>query len=103
MAAARPVVACNSGGPCESIGADEECGFLCEPTPAAFSATMEKLLNPQLAESMGRAARLKVASKFSREAFGHQLVDLVQTMTDTEACIDMEPIPDGLSGKGKMI
>jgi glycogen synthase len=42
MAAARPVVACSSGGPLESV-VDGETGFLCDPTPSAFAAAMHKL------------------------------------------------------------
>ena len=34
MAAHKPVVACSSGGPMESV-ADGETGFLCEPTGAS--------------------------------------------------------------------
>lgn len=36
MAAYRPVVACASGGPLESV-VDRETGFLCQPTPAVRS------------------------------------------------------------------
>lgn len=43
MAASRPVIACNSGGPTESIR-DGETGFLCDPDPAAFAAAMAKLM-----------------------------------------------------------
>lgn len=43
MAAGRPVIACNSGGPTESIK-DGKTGYLCSPRPAAFAAAMAKLL-----------------------------------------------------------
>ncbi len=43
MAAGRPVIACNSGGPTESI-IDGKTGYLCDPEPAAFAAAMAKLL-----------------------------------------------------------
>ena len=43
MAAARPVVACNSGGPKESV-IDGVTGFLCAPEPSSFAAAMTKLL-----------------------------------------------------------
>jgi Glycosyl transferases group 1 len=42
MAAGRPVVACNSGGPRESV-VHGRTGFLCEPTPASFAAAMLQL------------------------------------------------------------
>jgi hypothetical protein len=44
MAAQRAVIACNSGGPTESI-VDGVTGFLCEPTPAAFAAAARRLLD----------------------------------------------------------
>lgn len=39
MAASRPVIACNSAGPIETI-LDAKTGFLCQPTPEGFSARM---------------------------------------------------------------
>ena len=32
----RPVIACNSGGPKESV-LHEQTGFLCDPTPQSFA------------------------------------------------------------------
>lgn len=43
MAASRPVIACNSGGPLESIR-DGVTGFLVEPEPGAFADAMAPLL-----------------------------------------------------------
>jgi alpha-1,3/alpha-1,6-mannosyltransferase len=43
MAAARPVLACDSGGPKESV-VDGETGFLQEPQPRAFGDAMARLL-----------------------------------------------------------
>lgn len=43
MAAARPVLACNSGGPKESV-LDGSTGFLREPEPGAFADAMARLL-----------------------------------------------------------
>jgi len=72
MAAGRPVVACNNGGPVESVG-DGSTGLLCEPTPAAFAAAYERLLQAGAAAGMGPAARRHVQEAFSRTAFGAQL------------------------------
>ncbi|CAL1374045.1 unnamed protein product [Linum trigynum] len=57
MAAHKPVIACNSGGPVESIN-DGVTGFLCDPTPQAFSQAMAKFLeDPELAKyGTGRQA-----------------------------------------------
>jgi alpha-1,3/alpha-1,6-mannosyltransferase len=43
MACGRPVIACNSGGPRETI-VNAITGFLCEPQPQSFAAAMRKLL-----------------------------------------------------------
>jgi len=42
MAAGRPVVACDSGGPRETVVHDRT-GLLCEPTPAAFADALLSL------------------------------------------------------------
>ncbi|TKY49184.1 Alpha-1,3/1,6-mannosyltransferase ALG2 [Spatholobus suberectus] len=73
MAAYKPVIACNSGGPVESIKNDVT-GFLCGPTPQEFSLAMAKLINdPQEAEKMGREARRHVVESFSTKSFGLHL------------------------------
>lgn len=73
MAAYKPVIACNSGGPTETIK-HEVTGFLCDPTPHEFSLAMEKFIqNPKLAEKMGEEARQHVVESFSTEVFGQHL------------------------------
>ncbi|KAH9320874.1 hypothetical protein KI387_015513, partial [Taxus chinensis] len=67
MAAQKPVIACNSGGPLESIK-HSITGFLCEPTPQNFSSAMLMLLNdPDMAKKMGMEARSHVEKTFSRQ------------------------------------
>lgn len=72
MASSRPVVACNSGGPVESVP-DGRGGFLCEPSPAAWAEALEVLLDAKAAARMGAAARAHVQEGFSRAAFGERL------------------------------
>ncbi|XP_035549679.1 alpha-1,3/1,6-mannosyltransferase ALG2-like isoform X2 [Juglans regia] len=73
MAAHKPVIACNSGGPVETIE-DGETGFLCDPTPRQFSLAMAKLMqDPQMAERMGKEARRHVTDSFSTKMFGQRL------------------------------
>lgn len=73
MAAQKPVIACNSGGPVETIRHDVT-GFLCDPTPLEFSRVMSKLVsNPQIAERMGKEARQHVCETFSTKMFGQRL------------------------------
>lgn len=73
MAAQKPVIACNSGGPKESV-VHNVTGFLCEPTPQNFSSVMNVLLHePQMAIQMGMRARNHVEACFSRHVFGENL------------------------------
>ncbi|XP_054812146.1 uncharacterized protein LOC129313205 [Prosopis cineraria] len=73
MAAYKPVIACNSGGPVESIKSGVT-GFLCDPTPREFSQAMFQLIrDPQDAEKMGREARRHVLESFSTKTFGQRL------------------------------
>jgi alpha-1,3/alpha-1,6-mannosyltransferase len=81
-AAGVPVVACDSGGPTESI-LHGQTGFLCAPTPAAFAAALAGLAEDEGAvRRVGAAARGRVRAQFSRGAFGDALegavVDLVR-------------------------
>uniref|UniRef100_A0A2N9I7P0 Alpha-1,3/1,6-mannosyltransferase ALG2 n=1 Tax=Fagus sylvatica TaxID=28930 RepID=A0A2N9I7P0_FAGSY len=73
MAAHKPVIACNSGGPVETIK-DGETGFLCDPTPQHFSLAMAKLIqDPAMAKRMGEEARRHVTESFSTKIFGQRL------------------------------
>lgn len=73
MAAYKPVIACNSGGPVESIK-DGVTGFLCNPTPQDFSLAMTRLIKDSHgAERMGSEARRHVVESFSTKIFGQRL------------------------------
>jgi alpha-1,3/alpha-1,6-mannosyltransferase len=77
MAAGKPVIACASGGPRESV-ADGVTGILCEPRPDAFAAAMVRVSGSGkgVARRMGILARQRVEWKFSRKAFGKNLFDV---------------------------
>lgn len=82
MAAHKPVIACNSGGPVETIR-NGLTGFLCDPNPEEFSLAMAKFIqDPQMAERMGEEAQKHVSDSFSTKIFGQRLdrflVDLVR-------------------------
>ncbi|KAG2568362.1 alpha-1,3/1,6-mannosyltransferase ALG2-like isoform X2 [Panicum virgatum] len=73
MAAHKPVIACNSGGPVETV-VNEVTGFLCDPSPTEFSKAMLKLVNDHdLTVRMGKQARDHVVQKFSTKTFGDLL------------------------------
>ena len=86
MAAYKPVIACNSGGPTETVK-HEVTGFLCDPTPQGFSLAMGKFIqDPDLAQRMGECARQHVVESFSNKVFGQYLnqyiVDIVRGKLD---------------------
>jgi len=71
--ASVPVIACNSGGPRETIE-HEKTGFLCEPTAQSFAEALRKLItNPELVQEMGAAARQRAQQLFSFESFVERL------------------------------
>ena len=69
----RPVIACNSGGPKESV-ADCVTGYLCEASSEAFASKMELLVqNEHLQSTLGESGRKRVVALFSFAAFTKQL------------------------------
>lgn len=73
MAAGVPVIACDSGGPMESV-VNGVTGYLVEPRPDAFAGAMRSVMK---GEVDGAAARHRAAECFSRGAFGDALEDVV--------------------------
>lgn len=64
-----PVIACNSGGPKESVE-NGRTGFLCEPKANEWCEQMMKLFRgARLAEKMGEDGRERVVRLFSFKAF----------------------------------
>jgi alpha-1,3/alpha-1,6-mannosyltransferase len=81
MAACKPVIACASGGPLESI-VDGKTGFLCDPEGVSFAKAMMRLIeNPDMTKTMGAAGRKRVETMFSRESLGKKLDDLLLDLT----------------------
>jgi alpha-1,3/alpha-1,6-mannosyltransferase len=84
MAAGRPVIAVNSGGPLETVR-HGETGFLCGPTPEAFADALAQLLtNRKAAARMGQAGREHVATHFSRTTFGSRLEAMLASVMTRE-------------------
>lgn len=76
MAARKPVIACDSGGPTETV-VDGKSGYLCPPVASFFSQAMEALLEANVASEMGQWAMDHVENNFSRSVFGHRLNSLL--------------------------
>ena len=73
MAAARPVIAVNRGGPTETI-VNGETGWLASPTPPAFADALARVLaDPEDARRMGEAGWRHVRARFSRAVFGERM------------------------------
>ncbi|KAM7286614.1 alpha-1,3/1,6-mannosyltransferase ALG2 [Ixodes scapularis] len=69
----RPVVACDSGGPTETV-ADGETGFLCAPTAESFASAMVKLAKDRsLSQEMGESGRERALALFSWDRFEREL------------------------------
>jgi glycosyltransferase involved in cell wall biosynthesis len=70
MCAARPVIATKAGGLAEGIGADGVSGFLVAPKDVDDLARRitELLRYPELARSVGNAARKRVKEEFDLES-----------------------------------
>lgn len=77
MAVAKPVIACNSGGPCETIE-NELNGYLSEPTPDEIAKCMKQILDKNKARQMGLKGKERLESIFSYEMFSLQAVDVVK-------------------------
>ena len=80
MAAGRPVIAVNHGGPTETVTHDRT-GFLCPPDPQAFAGVLAMLVTRlDVAEQIGSAARDDVRRRFSIDSFGDRLWNVVEPM-----------------------
>jgi alpha-1,3/alpha-1,6-mannosyltransferase len=90
MAAARPVISVNNGGPAETI-VDGTTGLLCPAAPAAFADALARLIaDPDGADRLGQAGRLHVAEKFSKAAFGAKLEQIVEETVCNSPSIGLE-------------
>ena len=78
----RPVIAVNSGGPLETV-VEGRTGFLCEPTPEAFSQKMLWVVcNSENARKMGAAGRVHVLQNFSFQAFTRNFNSIVVKLAE---------------------
>jgi alpha-1,3/alpha-1,6-mannosyltransferase len=78
MAAARPVIAVDHGGPTETI-VHARTGWLAEPRAEAFAGALARVLgDAAAARRMGEAGWAHVRARFSRRAFGDRLESTLQ-------------------------
>jgi len=87
MHAQCPVLAVNSGGPCETV-VDGVTGFLRPPTATEFANAMTKFVGDggvELRRKLGEAGRLRVQKCFSFDAFTVKLDHIVRQLSSTAA------------------
>lgn len=68
------VIACNSGGPLESI-VHGETGYLLPPEPALWTDQINEIMTSK--NDMGKAGKQRVIQMFSQDAFADRLVDIM--------------------------
>lgn len=68
MSAAKPVIACNSGGPCETVH-NGVTGFLCQPNGGSLAECMQKVMDSATSNSMGDSGRKRLEKQFSYNTF----------------------------------
>lgn len=89
MAAGRPVIAVNHGGPCESVenqakGDEDVGGILCEPTVAAFAEAMVKLgSDADLSDALGMNGARRAKERFSIAQFSDKIATRVLALHRT--------------------
>lgn len=84
MAAARPVVASNSGGPCETI-LHQQTGVLCNCRPDDFADALIPIIqNVSLAQQLGHSGRKHVCERFALHRFQSELGVLVSEVSTSD-------------------
>lgn len=74
------VLACNSGGPTETI-VNERTGFLCPPDAYLFSRILLKAVkSPGLIVDCGRNGKKRVERVFAFDAFSNKLNRIVESL-----------------------
>ena len=81
MACETPVVACSVGG-IKEVVVDGETGFLVPPAdPERLGAALSKVLvDPDLAQRMGKAGRARVLEQFTWDRIAEKTLDLYRTL-----------------------
>ncbi|XP_053203393.1 alpha-1,3/1,6-mannosyltransferase ALG2-like [Panonychus citri] len=76
----RPVIACNSGGPLETVR-DGETGYLCRPEASHFAEKMYNFVTDKsLSREMGREGREHVKKNFSIQRFDEQIASVINKL-----------------------
>jgi alpha-1,3/alpha-1,6-mannosyltransferase len=83
MYCSRVCIACNSGGPLESI-IDGKTGYLCPPTIESFSNAMLTIVNNlSKTSTMGESGHEHVSTLFSLKTFTSTLDSVIRQQHET--------------------
>ena len=77
MSHGLPVIAMNSGGPRETV-LHKVTGYLCDPNSKSITSAIERLLELDNKEEIGKAGKTRVNEMFSLKVFGDQLDSIVK-------------------------
>lgn len=78
MACSKPVIACNSGGPRETVENGLN-GFLCDCTAEGMAECIERLIDRDFAKRLGENGRKRLEKKFSWNIFALAVKEVVQS------------------------
>lgn len=78
MTCAKPVIACNSGGPKETVE-HGVTGFLCEATAESLAGFMKKLLDKKLCGEMGVKGKERLERKFCYRKFVEDVLKITES------------------------
>lgn len=77
MACGKPVIACNSGGPKETVEHGVS-GFLCEANPESLAGYMKRFLDKKFGQEMGLQGKKRLESKFSYQKFVKDVLEITE-------------------------
>lgn len=83
MMAKKPVIACNSGGPKETINHGQN-GYLCEPNSESLAEYMFKLINDANFDEMGQNGFRRLNCTFSNNLFAKNLKEILSNALKNE-------------------
>eukprot|EP00829_Urostomides_striatus_P008829 TRINITY_DN19711_c0_g1_i1.p2 TRINITY_DN19711_c0_g1~~TRINITY_DN19711_c0_g1_i1.p2 ORF type:complete len:151 (-),score=58.32 TRINITY_DN19711_c0_g1_i1:7-396(-) len=78
------VIACNSGGPLETVE-DGKTGYLLEPQAESWGKKITEVLSqPKLVEELGNNGRTRVTEMFTNDVCADQLDDIVRSLLNLQ-------------------
>lgn len=83
MMCSKPVIACNSGGPRETVD-HRVSGYLCNGTPESLAEYMEKMLDKELANCMGKEGTKRLDEMFSYDKFAKGVKNVVSNVSSVK-------------------